>query len=193
MLLETRLREINTELGRVAQASSRGQLVRGALLLLAFAGAGVVIGYLSGSSVEGRTRANIREEVMKTYYAPEVTPAKRKDILGFVQGQLAKSDVGLRLWVDSELRKVDLELKNSEAENAELKALRQELEEKESELRAAQVLLDKAESKAKAQKANRLAALAVARTKSVTSEGDAVAPAEEAPAPAEAPSSDEEE
>lgn len=193
MLLETRLREVNTELSKIAQATGRGLIIRGTLLLLAFAAAGGAIGYFSGTSAEARTRANIREEVMKTYYGGESSPERRKEILSFVEGQLAKSDLGLRLWVDSELRKVDLELKSSEAENAELKSLRQELDQKESELRAAQALLDKAESKAQAQKANRLAALAVARTKSATSEGDAVAPAEESPAPAEAPTSEEEE
>lgn len=189
MLLETRLREVNTELGKVAQASSRGQLIRGALLLLAFAGAGVVIGYLAGSSVEGRTRANIREEVMKTYYAPEVALSKRKEILGFVQGQLAKSDLGLRLWVDGELRKVDRELQGAQAETVELAALRSQVEQKDVELRETRDLLERAEAKIKTRRASRGAVAAA--TKATVSEPGAEAVAE--PAPPEAASAAPEE
>lgn len=160
MLLETRLRELNTELSKVAQASGRGQLLRGTLLLLAFAAAGGAIGYFSGASAEARTRANIREEVMKTYYGSEIVPAKRKEILGFVEGQLAKSDLGLRLWVDGEQRRVDQELKEAESEVTEVASLRSELEKKDAEL--AQLKEDLEKALAAKPKASRVAARSAA-------------------------------
>lgn len=196
MLLETRLREVNTELSKIAQATGRGLIIRGTLLLLAFAAAGGAIGYFSGTSAEARTRANIREEVMKTYYGGESSLEKRKEILSFVEGQLAKSDLGLRLWVDGERRRVDQELKDTEQETSELASLRSELDKKDAELAELKEELEKAiAAKAKAPKQTAVRSAAPRATapsaSQATPRDEEEAPAAPAPAPAAEPSPEE--
>lgn len=196
MLLETRLREVNTELSKLAQATGRGLIIRGTLLLLAFGAAGGAIGYFSGTSAEARTRANIREEVMKTYYGSESSLEKRKEILSFVEGQLAKSDLGLRLWVDGERRRVDQELKDTEKEVSETVTLRSELEKREAELSELKAEFEKtiaAKSKAPKQAAVRSAAprATAPAASQATPRDEEEAPAAPAPAPAAEPSPEE--
>jgi hypothetical protein len=196
MLLETRLREVNTELSKIAQATGRGLIIRGTLLLLAFAAAGGAIGYFSGTSAEARTRANIREEVMKTYYGGESSPERRKEILSFVEGQLAKSDLGLRLWVDGERRRVDQEIKDTEQETSELASLRSELDKKDAELAELKEELDKAiAAKAKAPKQTAVRSAAPRATapaaSPATPHDEEEAPPAPAPPPAAEPSPEE--
>ena len=68
-------------------------------------------GYLFGDSLQARTNAQVRAEVLKSYFSVENRNiGKRKQILAFVGSNLAKNDPNLLDWVKRETRIVDEEL-----------------------------------------------------------------------------------
>jgi hypothetical protein len=79
-------------------------------------------GYLFGDSLQARTNAQVRAEVLKSYFSVENRNiGKRKQILAFVGSNLAKNDPNLLDWVKRETRIVDEELVRVDREIADLK------------------------------------------------------------------------
>ena len=89
--------------------------------LLTSIGAGVG-GYFFGDSLEERSKAEVRREVLKIYFGTENTePGKRKQILNFSQGTLARNDAELGVWLTQARAVVEEALKQNKSEIAALR------------------------------------------------------------------------
>lgn len=98
-----------------------------ALLTSFGAGAG---GYFFGDSLKARSEADIRKEVLKTYFATDNNiPGKRKQILAFIRMTLAKNDPDLAAWRKEESDVVDQVLRTDTGTMAGLYASILEAEE----------------------------------------------------------------
>lgn len=86
-------------------------------------------GWVVNESLQERTRAEIRRDILATYFATENTAAgKRLQIIDFVDRVLAADDAGLADWVAAERVVVDHALAEIDADLVELRARERALE-----------------------------------------------------------------
>lgn len=91
-----------------------------ALLTSLGAGAG---GYLFGDSLKARSQAEIRKEVLKTYFSIDNNVlGKRKQVLTFIRSTLSNDDPELAAWLNTESAVVDRGLQATGATVADLQA-----------------------------------------------------------------------
>jgi hypothetical protein len=74
-------------------------------------------GYLFGDSLEARSRAETRKDVLKAYFAVDNNvPGKRRQMLTFIKRNLAKGDPELQQWVRTEESVVEKRIADAQRE-----------------------------------------------------------------------------
>lgn len=114
---------MKSELAQLKAQTQRQGLLRASIPYVVLAIGAVTLGYLLGDSTASRRRTEVRKVAMERYFAAESALVDaQKDVLTFIQKELAADDPELKRWAKSQVTVLEERLAARGEREAALKA-----------------------------------------------------------------------